>query len=40
MTTSGRPAKGMYKIEPVIADGGEVVIYAPHIDEVSYTHGK
>src|SRR4030042_2438917 len=33
-------AKGMYKLEPVIADGGEVVIYAPHIDEVSYTHGK
>jgi nickel-dependent lactate racemase len=33
-------AKGMYKLEPVIADGGEVVIYAPHISEVSYTHGK
>lgn len=33
-------AKGMYKMEPVIADGGEVVIYAPHINEVSYTHGK
>ena len=33
-------AKGMYKLEPVVADGGEVVIYAPHIDEVSYTHGK
>ncbi len=33
-------AKGMYKMEPVIADGGEVVIYAPHIDEISYTHGK
>jgi nickel-dependent lactate racemase len=32
-------AKGMYKMEPAIADGGEVVIYAPHIDEVSYTHG-
>jgi lactate racemase len=32
-------AKGMYKIEPVIADDGEVIIYAPHIDEVSYTHG-
>jgi len=31
--------KGMYKIEPVVADGGEVVIYAPHIREVSYTHG-
>jgi nickel-dependent lactate racemase len=32
-------AKGMYKMEPAIDDGGEVVIYAPHIDEVSYTHG-
>jgi len=32
-------AKGMYKMEPVIADGGEVVIYAPHIREISYTHG-
>jgi nickel-dependent lactate racemase len=33
-------AKGMYKLEPAIADGGEVVIYAPHLSEVSYTHGK
>ena len=33
-------AKGMYKMEPAIADGGEVVIYAPHVGEVSYTHGK
>lgn len=33
-------AKGMYKLEPVIEDGGEVVIYAPHISEVSYTHGR
>ena len=33
-------AKGMYKLEPAVADGGEVVIYAPHIEEVSYTHGK
>jgi len=33
-------AKGMYKLEPVVADGGEVVIYAPHIDEISYTHGS
>jgi nickel-dependent lactate racemase len=32
-------AKGMYKLEPVIADGGEVIIYAPHITEISYTHG-
>ena len=33
-------AKGMYKLEPVIADGGEVVLYAPHITEVSHVHGK
>ena len=33
-------AKGMYKTEPAIADGGEVIIYAPHIDEISYTHGQ
>ncbi|MBI5652790.1 MAG: DUF2088 domain-containing protein [Chloroflexi bacterium] len=33
-------AKGMYKMEPAIADGGEVIIYAPHITEFSYTHGK
>ncbi len=33
-------AKGMYKVEPVVADGGEVIIYAPHITEFSYTHGR
>jgi nickel-dependent lactate racemase len=33
-------AKAMYKTEPAIADGGEVIIYAPHITEVSYTHGR
>ncbi len=33
-------AKGMYKLEPAVADGGEVIIYAPHIKEVSYTHGR
>jgi nickel-dependent lactate racemase len=33
-------AKAMYKTEPVIADGGEVIIYAQHISEVSYTHSK
>jgi nickel-dependent lactate racemase len=32
-------AKGMYKMEPAVADGGEVVIYAPHVTEASYTHG-
>jgi nickel-dependent lactate racemase len=33
-------AKGMYKTEPAIADGGEVIIYAPHVHEVSVVHGK
>lgn len=32
--------KCMYKLEPVVADGGELIIYAPHIREVSVTHGK
>jgi nickel-dependent lactate racemase len=33
-------AKAMYKTEPVIADGGEVIIYAPHLKEVSLIHGE
>jgi len=32
--------KCMYKLEPVLADGGELIIYAPHIKEISETHGK
>ena len=32
--------KCMYKLEPVVADGGELIIYAPHIHELSITHGK
>jgi lactate racemase len=32
--------KGMYKLEPVVADGGELIIYAPHITEVCVAHGK
>jgi len=32
--------KCMYKLEPALADGAELVIYAPHITEISYTHGK
>ncbi|MEO7190150.1 MAG: lactate racemase domain-containing protein [Vicinamibacterales bacterium] len=32
-------AKGTYKMEPAIADGGEVIIYAPHVKEVSHVHG-
>ena len=32
--------KCMYKMEPVVADGGELIIYAPHITEISVTHGR
>ena len=32
--------KCMYKLEPVLADCGELIIHAPHITEVSVTHGK
>jgi lactate racemase len=32
--------KCMYKLEPVVADGGELIIYAPQITEISVTHGK
>lgn len=31
--------KGIYKVEPVVMDGGEVIIYAPHIREISPIHG-
>ncbi|MCA9042265.1 MAG: DUF2088 domain-containing protein, partial [Planctomycetaceae bacterium] len=31
--------KCMYKLEPVVADGGELIIYAPHMHEISITHG-
>ena len=30
----------MYKLEPVIADGGKVIIYAPHLHEIAPTHEK
>lgn len=32
--------KCMYKLEPVVADGGELIIYAPHIKEISVSHGE
>jgi nickel-dependent lactate racemase len=32
--------KCMYKLEPIVADGGELIIYAPHLKEISRTHGK
>jgi nickel-dependent lactate racemase len=33
-------AKATYKLEPVVRDGGELIIYAPHISRISVTHGK
>jgi nickel-dependent lactate racemase len=32
--------KAMYKLEPVLADGGELIIFAPHISELCLSHGK
>ncbi|MCJ7700287.1 MAG: lactate racemase domain-containing protein [Anaerolineales bacterium] len=32
--------KAMYKLEPVMAPGGEVLIYAPHLETVSHVHGR
>lgn len=31
-------AKGFYKMEPVVADGGELIIYAPHVQQISLMH--
>jgi nickel-dependent lactate racemase len=33
-------AKGIYKLEPVLAEGAELILYAPHLDVVSHVHGK
>jgi lactate racemase len=33
-------AKAMYKLEPAMADGSEIIVYAPHLDTVSHVHGK
>jgi hypothetical protein len=30
----------MYKLEPAVADGGEIVIYSSAMTEISYTHGQ
>lgn len=30
--------KCMYKLEPILADGGELIIYGPHINSISHTH--
>jgi lactate racemase len=32
--------KCMYKLEPVLADGGELIIHAPHLNEICVSHGK
>ncbi len=32
--------KVMYKLEPIVAAGGTLIIYAPHVTEISYTHGR
>jgi len=32
--------KCMYKLEPVLADGGELIIYAPLLKEVCVSHGS
>jgi nickel-dependent lactate racemase len=32
--------KAMYKLEPVVEDGGELIIYGPQIREISFVHGK
>jgi len=33
-------AKAMYKLEPVVVTGGEVIIYTPHLEAVSRAHGQ
>ncbi|MGC9349806.1 MAG: lactate racemase domain-containing protein [Anaerolineae bacterium] len=33
-------AKAVYKLEPAVVRGGEVILYAPHLDTVSETHGE
>ena len=32
-------AKAMYKVEPIVADGGEVVVSGPRMRELSVVHG-
>lgn len=33
-------AKAMYKLDPGVADGGEIIVFAPHLDTVSVVHGR
>jgi lactate racemase len=32
--------KAMYKLDPALEDGSELIIYAPHLETVSVVHGK
>ncbi|MEO6033769.1 MAG: lactate racemase domain-containing protein [Verrucomicrobiota bacterium] len=32
--------KCMYKLEPVLADGGELIIFAPHVSQICVAHGR
>lgn len=32
-------AKAMYKLDPALTDGGEIIVYAPHLETVSHVHG-
>src|SRR5690606_1981543 len=32
--------KAMYKLEPALAEGGELIIYAPHLSTISHVHGR
>lgn len=33
-------AKAAYKLEPALAAGGELIVYAPHLSELSSVHGE
>jgi nickel-dependent lactate racemase len=32
--------KAMYKLEPIVAEGGELVIHGPQVKAISFMHGK
>jgi nickel-dependent lactate racemase len=33
-------AKAVYKLEPVVEPGGEIILFAPHLDTISLSHGE
>ena len=33
-------AKAIYKVESIVADGGELIVYAPNLKELSFAHGE